>query len=444
MERSNGRIDPKILLWIKLFHFAHGQRLKKKRSIPYLVVNLFTNVSNIRSDLIWAQDAAHRREVRLPYISYEDYYKKEQNGLIRPYFTYMYILACIAMMLVAFDRNNWQIADPKINPMLGPPPEVLLELGALESRTMIANNQWWRLVTPMFLHAGIIHLAINMLAMILMMRIIEQSHGMSSTAGLFIVSGLAANLISALLQPGFILVGASGGIFGMLGLMLADIALNWRLLWIVFASQHWDDYAKTQGKNLTDRQRGCYNWVFRFKVILFLVLDVVVNSLVGLTPFIDNFAHMSGLVYGFLLSSTVLEHLPLRFLGAKNGFCHRLRIGCLRLGGAIISFMLMATSAYFLRQSDGTTSPCPKCKFISCIPMPFWKEQGDRWWECYDDCATVRGTAFRANENDQFFDELEIFCPDGEATVTIDVAKEQFEGVGDVSVALPDLCRTYC
>ena len=209
IEKSNGQIDPKILLWIKLFHFAHGQRLDKKRSSPYLIVNLFKNVSNVRSDMTWAQDAAHRREVGLPYISYEDYYNKEQNGLVRPYFTYIYMLACIAMMIVTFDRSEWSFADPNINPMLGPPPEVLLEMGALESRTMIENNEWWRLITPMFLHAGIIHLGINMVAMILMMRIIERSHGSLPTAGLFLVSGSAANVVSALLQPGFILVGVS-------------------------------------------------------------------------------------------------------------------------------------------------------------------------------------------------------------------------------------------
>ena len=209
IEKSNGQIDPKILLWIKLFHFAHGQRLKKKRSRPYLVVYLFKNVSNVRSDLTWAQDAAHRREVGLPYISYEDYYNKEQNGLVRPYFTYIYILACVTMMVVTFDRSEWTFADPNTNPMIGPPPEILLEMGALESRTMIENNEWWRLITPMFLHAGIIHLGINMVGMILMMRIIERSHGFFATAGLFLASGVAANVVSALLQPGFILVGVS-------------------------------------------------------------------------------------------------------------------------------------------------------------------------------------------------------------------------------------------
>ena len=209
IEKSNGQIDPKILLWIKLFHFAHGQRLDKKRSSPYLIVNLFKNVSNVRSDMTWAQDAAHRREVGLPYISYEDYYNKEQNGLVRPYFTYTYISACIAMILFTFDRSEWTFADPNTNPMIGPPPEVLLEMGALESRTMIENNEWWRLITPMFLHAGIIHLGINMVSMILMTRIIERSHGSIATAGLFLVSGSAANVVSALLQPGFILVGVS-------------------------------------------------------------------------------------------------------------------------------------------------------------------------------------------------------------------------------------------
>ena len=232
----------------------------------------------------------------------------------------------------------------------------------------------------------------------------------------------------------------------MFGLMLADIVLNWRLLWIVFASQHWEDYARTQGKNLTDRQRGCYNWIFRFKIIFWIVMDVIGNSLVGLTPFIDNFAHMSGLVYGFLLSSIVLEHLPLSFLGAKSGYCHRLRIGGLRFGGAFISVMLMATSSFLLSQSDGTSSPCPRCIYISCIPMPFWKEEGNRWWECLpDECASgVRGAAFRANNNDPFFNKVELYCPNGTKNVTIDVVDEQIGDITEVSAELPEFCRMYC
>lgn len=440
-DESNRDLDPKVALWIKLFHFAHGMRLKQRRSIPYGVVGLFSNVSNIRSDLLWAQDAAHRRQHGKPYISWQDFYKKEQNGLVRPYFTYAYVVASVALMLVAFARNFWQIEDLNVNPMIGPSPQVLLELGALETRLMIDNNEWWRLITPMFLHAGLIHLAFNMLAMLLLMRTIERNHGLVATSALFVVSGIAANVISALMQPALILVGASGGIFAMLGLCVADIVLNWRLLLVVFASKHWDDYTVGKGKMLTSRQLARSNCWFRFKIVFWLCMDLLLNSLVGFTPFVDNFAHMAGLVYGFLLSSTVLEHLPLSFLGAKNGFCHRFRIKSLRFVGAAISVSLMVVSVGLLSQSDGLTTPCPGCRYISCIPMPFWREAGDRWWEC-DDCAAVQADVFRTR-GDPFFKEVEIFCPSGEV-VTVDVEDERFDDLKDVSNVVPDFCRALC
>jgi membrane associated rhomboid family serine protease len=64
-------------------------------------------------------------------------------------------------------------------------------------------------------------------------------------------------------------VGASGGIFGLIGACLADIYMNWGLLFNKFVN-------------------GKQNHGHIF-VLLVLLMDIVVNSLIGLTPFVDNF-----------------------------------------------------------------------------------------------------------------------------------------------------------
>ncbi|OEU19307.1 hypothetical protein FRACYDRAFT_216847, partial [Fragilariopsis cylindrus CCMP1102] len=64
-------------------------------------------------------------------------------------------------MIYAFYKNNWKIESLNINPLIGPNPQVLLDMGALQGRALIEDGKWWLLITPIFLHAGIVHLLLN-------------------------------------------------------------------------------------------------------------------------------------------------------------------------------------------------------------------------------------------------------------------------------------------
>ncbi|HUJ55363.1 MAG TPA: rhomboid family intramembrane serine protease [Gaiellaceae bacterium] len=87
------------------------------------------------------------------------------------------------------------------------------------------NGGWWRLVTTMFLHANVLHIGFNMLALYLIGTPVEQYLGRARYIGLYFVSGLAGSA-GALLQTPGITVGASGAIFGILGAMLI---LEWQI-----------------------------------------------------------------------------------------------------------------------------------------------------------------------------------------------------------------------
>jgi len=87
------------------------------------------------------------------------------------------------------------------------------------------NGGWWRLVTTMFLHASVLHIAFNMFALWVIGRPVEQYLGSLRYIGLYLVSGLAGSA-GALLQTPNITVGASGAIFGILGAMLI---LEWQV-----------------------------------------------------------------------------------------------------------------------------------------------------------------------------------------------------------------------
>jgi rhomboid protease GluP len=83
------------------------------------------------------------------------------------------------------------------------------------------DGDWWRLLTSMFLHLGLIHLAFNMWALASFGPLVERLYGSVSYFLIYLVAGLAGSLASVTWQPAINSVGASGAIFGIFGALLA-------------------------------------------------------------------------------------------------------------------------------------------------------------------------------------------------------------------------------
>jgi membrane associated rhomboid family serine protease len=82
------------------------------------------------------------------------------------------------------------------------------------------QGEWYRLITAAFLHASLIHLAMNMLILWIVGAPVEQAIGRGRFLAIYVVSGLAGSAGALLLSPNAITVGASGAIFGILGAAL--------------------------------------------------------------------------------------------------------------------------------------------------------------------------------------------------------------------------------
>jgi membrane associated rhomboid family serine protease len=97
----------------------------------------------------------------------------------------------------------------------------VFEDGALIGAAIDLNGDWYRLVTAMFLHAGLLHIAFNMLALYWLGTVVEQALGSWRFLLVYFVSGLAGSA-GALLATGpfAVTVGASGAIFGIMGALL--------------------------------------------------------------------------------------------------------------------------------------------------------------------------------------------------------------------------------
>jgi membrane associated rhomboid family serine protease len=81
----------------------------------------------------------------------------------------------------------------------------------------LSQGQWWRLLTAAFLHAGIIHLALNMYVLWWFGTALEEAMGRGRFVLLYAVSGLAGSAGALLLSPEAVTVGASGAVFGLFG-----------------------------------------------------------------------------------------------------------------------------------------------------------------------------------------------------------------------------------
>lgn len=146
------------------------------------------------------------------------------------------------------------------------------------------NGEWWRLVSSMFLHGGMLHIAFNMIVLVQVGALVERLFGSLRFSLLYLVSGICGSLASVLWNPMVNSVGASGAIFGIIGGLLA------------FVRNPENGVPPTIAKSL----RGSITGFLLFNVAAGLIY-----------PYTDNAAHFGGLAGGFIagmLLARSLEH----------------------------------------------------------------------------------------------------------------------------------------
>ncbi len=134
--------------------------------------------------------------------------------------TYAIIAMNVVIYLITVAQGHAGLNNPGGTPYRG------LYLHWLLYGPLVAHGGWYRLVTSMFLHGFLVHIAFNMLALWFIGRPVEQYLGTARYIGLYFVSGLAGSAGALLQSPNVPTVGASGAIFGILGSMLI---LEWQI-----------------------------------------------------------------------------------------------------------------------------------------------------------------------------------------------------------------------
>lgn len=191
---------------------------------------------------------------------------------------------------------------------------VLINYGAKDN-DLILQGQYWRFITPIFLHANLLHVALNMLNLAVLGVFVERLVGHLRFLLIYFVTGLVSIIASFYFMPQEISVGASGAIFGLVG------------AYTIFVLMHRRAFPR-----------------HGIPALSWLIFVIGINLAIGLfVPNVDNYAHIGGLLSGCLLGweFTPLYTLsPDKTLIDKHSLARRWPLALLTLVGVLLLAIL--------------------------------------------------------------------------------------------------------
>lgn len=181
----------------------------------------------------------------------------------KPFFTYIFM----AVQILIFLLMEWAGGSKS--------SIILIDFGA-KFNPLILEGEWWRFITPMFLHIGFLHLFMNSLALYYLGTVVERIFGNFRFLFIYLIAGFGGTIASFLFSSS-ISAGASGAIFGCFGALLYFGYIYPKL------------FFRTMGLNI--------------------IIILAINLSLGFTiSGIDNAGHIGGLAAGFL--ATAIVHFP--------------------------------------------------------------------------------------------------------------------------------------
>jgi len=208
-------------------------------------------------------DLEHRREERA--------LAPGATGVPRPYVTYGIIALCVVIFLASV-LGGGTISFSLSN-------AAAVKWGALVP-SLVHAGEWWRLLTSGFLHANLLHIGFNMFALYSLGTMLEHWQGRARFAALFLFSVLTSALVALWFSRlNDVTLGASGGIFGLLGGFIAIAALYWK------------EFPKPVRKQL-------FGWIPQV---------LLINGLISLMPGVSLAGHAGGLLGGLLIGLVIMR-----------------------------------------------------------------------------------------------------------------------------------------
>ncbi|KZZ97551.1 DHHC zinc finger membrane protein [Moelleriella libera RCEF 2490] len=345
-----------------------------------------------------------------------------------PWVCYIFTVVQVGVFVGEVIKNGMLTGSPimikpRVNPMIGPSTQVLINMGAryvpcmhnvkeIQGSTDVVQflcpnatrddqfcplsevcgfggvpnptfrdanqspqpNQWFRFILPIFMHAGLIHIGFNLLLQLTLAKEMEMAIGSIRFVLVYLSAGIFGFVMGGnFAAPGIASTGASGSLFGVIALTLLDLLYSWG-----------------------ERRNPV-------KDLMFILLDMVISFVLGLLPGLDNFSHIGGFLMGLALGVCILHSpnaLRRKIGGSENasysavtssgdntapGFL-KSPIGFFKgrkplwwawwlvragfLIAVIVVFIVLITNFY-----NGNHT-CSWCKYLSCLPVSNWCDIG--------------------------------------------------------------------
>jgi rhomboid protease GluP len=220
------------------------------------------------------------------------------------------VILVVNAVLFALSLVATSQASGSLNLFGGISGQILYKLGARQS-IAILNGEVWRLVMPIFLHGGLLHIGMNSMFLVDIGPQVERLYGSARYLFIYVLTGVCGFVVSTAWNlwtaSGFgIAIGASTALAGLIGVMLG----------------------------MSTRRGGTYAREIRSQMIR-MVIYLVVMALLPLG--IDNAGHFGGLAGGFLLGKYLADREPLNATEFKRAYA----LGWLAGLVAVASFVLM-------------------------------------------------------------------------------------------------------
>jgi rhomboid protease GluP len=193
---------------------------------------------------------------------------------------------------------------------------ILRRLGAMVPFNIVVMGEWWRLVMPIFLHGGLLHILFNCWVLADIGRMVEETYGSPRYLFIYVVTGIASFYVSMRWSifaygGGAWSIGASGSLMGLMGLIIA----------------------------MTKRRGGAYARMIRSRIIQWVIYIFVL----GFFFRADHAAHLGGLAAGYMLGLFFADREPVTGPERKRAYLLGWIAGLIVVAafGAVIARRLM-------------------------------------------------------------------------------------------------------
>lgn len=223
-------------------------------SLIWLIMILIPRIDKKQLERIKAgkPDKATQKEIRRLF----DFLKPEEGRFVTLILMYINISVFMLMAIKGLGFFSFKGED-------------LLNWGA-NYRPLTKNGEWWRLITSIFLHGGLMHILTNMYALLFVGFFLEPLLGKRKLLIVYMATGIVASIASIWWYEATVSVGASGAIFGLYGVLSA----------LLLTKIYPPDFAKP--------------------LLTSIAFFIGYNLLMGLAGGIDNAAHIGGIASGFI------------------------------------------------------------------------------------------------------------------------------------------------